>query len=117
MNKTTFIKNLYQVVDNKSVADLSNYLADNVNFRLANFDAVIGKQAVLEANQTFFSSITTMAHRIDNVWQQEEDIICNGRVDYIRLDGSKFSANFSTILKLQSDKIINYLIYADISQL
>jgi len=58
-----------------------------------------------------------MAHHIDTVWEHDNDVICNGSVDYIRLDGSAFSASFATILKLQSDKIVNYLVYADISQL
>lgn len=117
MNKTTFIENLYKAVDNKSVQDLSDFLSDNVCFRIANHDPINGKETALKANQAFFSSITSMAHQIDSVWEQDDDVICNGIVDYVRLDGSAFSAPFATILKLQNNKIVNYLVYADISQL
>ena len=117
MNKTTFIENLYKAVDNKNVDDLSVFLSDKVRFCIANHEPINGKEAALKANQAFFSNITSMTHHIDNIWEQDDDVICNGSVDYIRLDGSAFSAPFATILKLQTDKIVDYLVYADISQL
>jgi ketosteroid isomerase-like protein len=117
MNKTTFIKNLYKAVDDKNLEDLSELLSDNVRFCIANHDPINGKETALKANQAFFSSITSMKHHIDTVWEQDSDVICNGSVDYIRLDGSEFSAPFATVLKLQADKIADYLVYADISQL
>ena len=88
-----------------------------MRFRIANNDPVVGKKALLEANQAFFTSITRMSHRIDNVWSQDEYVICNGQVDYIRLDGSEFSVPFATVLKLKDSKIVDYLVYVDISEL
>ena len=117
MNEKVLIEKLYKSVDNRSVEDLSVFLAEDVRFRIANHDPVVGKKAVLEANQAFFTSIASMSHRIDNVWSQGEDVICNGRVDYIRLDGSEFSAPFATVLKLQDSNIVDYQVYADISEL
>jgi len=113
-----FITDLYaNAVDAKDLEHLSTLLADNVRFRVANHDSVIGKNAVLEANRAFFAGITSMTHHIDNIWSQGDDVICNGSVDYIRLDGSAFSAVFATILKLENDLISDYLVYADVSQL
>jgi len=117
MNKTTFIKELYKTVDNKNIEKLSDFIADNVHFRIANYDPVIGKEAALESNRSFFSSITSMAHRIDNIWECGDDLICNGNVDYIRLNGSEYSVPFATVLKIKNDKIIEYLVYVDISLL
>ena len=117
MQANQFIKHLYQVVDEKSLDKLSPFLADQVNFKLANFPITRGKAAVLEANKTFFNSIQSMQHRLDNIWQVEDRLICHGEVSYIRLDKTKTSANFATILKVEEDKIIDYLVYADLSQL
>jgi len=117
MNKKDFIQKLYDSVDARSVEDLSEFLAEDVRFVLGNHDPIVGKAAVLDANQTFFSSINAMSHRIDNVWSQGEDVICHGQVDYVRLNGSEYPAGFATFLKLQDNKIIDYLIYADISDL
>jgi ketosteroid isomerase-like protein len=117
MNAKKLIEKLYKAVDDKSIEDLSVFLSDNVRFRLANHDPAIGKMTVLGANQSFFSSITSMSHQIDNTWSQGDDVICNGVVNYVRLDGSIFSATFATILTLQKNRIVDYQVYADISQL
>lgn len=111
------VEELYKSIDERSVERLSEFLADNVRFRIANNNPVVGKKSVLEANQAFFTSISSMSHRIDNVWSQGESVICNGQVDYIRLDGSEFFAPFATVLKLQDRNIVDYLVYVDISEL
>jgi len=71
----------------------------------------------LEANKGFFQSIDSMTHQIDDVWAYGEDIICKGSVDYIRLDGSGYSAYFSTFLKVINNKITEYFVYVDVSGL
>jgi len=58
-----------------------------------------------------------MRHTLDNVWSVKEDILCNGMVDYVRLDGSELSAHFSTVLTMSHEKIADYFVYADISKL
>ncbi|NEQ47175.1 MAG: nuclear transport factor 2 family protein [Leptolyngbya sp. SIOISBB] len=117
MNPVEFATQLYNSVDARSVADLAHFLADDVSFRFANAQPLKGKDAVLAANASFFQSIADMSHQIDQVWGAGDDLICNGQVNYTRLDGSQFSVPFATILKLQCDRIVNYLIYADVSAL
>lgn len=117
LNAQAFIESLYQAVDARSPERLAEFLHPEVNFRFANADAIRGKSAVLEANSGFFSSIEKMSHTIDSVCQQDDQVICNGQVDYIRLDGSAFSAQFATVLRVNSKLITDYLIYADVSGL
>ena len=118
MNTTDYIKDLYSnAVDRKDVDHLSSFLLDDVQFRIGNHDPVHGKSAVLEANRAFFASITSMTHTIDNICSQDDDVVCNGSVDYIRLDGSAHSVTFATVLKLENDKIADFSVYADLSQL
>ncbi len=118
MNPQIFIKELYHsAVDTKDLNALSSFLAENVLFRLANFDAVKGREEVLEANKSFFNSIKSMNHVLDDIWSIGTDIICKGSVQYIRLDGSFHTANFSTFLKLEQEKISEYIVYADLSDL
>ncbi|MEO1209483.1 MAG: nuclear transport factor 2 family protein [Cyanobacteria bacterium J06638_20] len=117
MSSTEFVTKLYQAVDARSIEGLAPFLADEVYFQLANAQPLHGKAAVLDANAAFFKSIAAMSHRIDNVWSQGDDVICNGQVNYTRLDGSHFAAPFATILKLHHGQITNYLIYTDASEL
>lgn len=117
MNGTELIKELYQNVDQKNHEFLRDILSEDVNFQLGNHPVIVGKNEVVTANQIFFETIDNMHHRIDNVWQDQDDLICKGRVDYRRLDGSKFSTSFATFLKMSGGKIKDYLVYADISDL
>ncbi|MEH6451587.1 MAG: nuclear transport factor 2 family protein [Psychromonas sp.] len=111
------ITSLYSAVDNKDLSYLDTALAENVNFRIGNFNTITDKQSALDANKQFFDSISSMKHSIDKVWSAGKDVICSGAVDYVRLDGSKHCAFFSTQLTLVGGKITDYFVYADISEL
>ena len=111
------VTRLYAAVDKKSVAELSKFLCEDVVFQLANHDPIRGKDTVLDANAAFFKTIAGMAHRIEGVWAQNQDVICAGYVQYTRHDGSELSLPFSTILGLEDDLIADYQVYADISPL
>ncbi len=117
MNAISFVKDLYQAVDDKSIERLSHFLAEDVCFSLANYPSTKGKIEVLDANKQFFTTIESMQHSLDNIWQIENRLICHGSVHYVRLDKTKTSATFATLLTLQQNKIIDYLVYADLSAL
>ncbi|WP_085899626.1 nuclear transport factor 2 family protein [Kiloniella majae] len=116
-NAETLITALYKAVDGKSISRLGSFLADDLRFQLGNFDAVTGKEAVLEANENFFQIIDTMTHRIDGIWAQDNDIICKGEVHYKRLDQSELSLPFATVLQMKSDLIQDYQVYVDVTPL
>ncbi|OMH33875.1 nuclear transport factor 2 family protein [Motiliproteus sp. MSK22-1] len=117
MDSQEYINKLYRIVDDKNANALSGFLADNVRFVFANADPITGKEAVIAANEGFFASISSMSHTIENVWAAGEDLICDGQVQYTRLDNSHHSATFATILKVKDDRITDYRIYADVSGL
>jgi len=117
MDARTFVEDLYRSVDAKDPETFAGFLTDGASFRFANAEPVVGKDNVREAVTGFFSMIAGLAHTIDNVWAQGDDLICNGRVTYERHDGTELSAPFATIFKLEDGKIADYLIYVDASAL
>ncbi|MEZ9232234.1 nuclear transport factor 2 family protein [Vibrio amylolyticus] len=116
-NSMEFVKTLYQIVDSRDAASLSKLLHPDVRFRFSNAEELKGKGPVVAVNQQFFDSIAKMAHTFDGIWQQGEVIICNGEVNYVRKDNSTCSAKFATFLSLKEGLIVDYKIYADVSQL
>jgi catechol 2,3-dioxygenase-like lactoylglutathione lyase family enzyme/ketosteroid isomerase-like protein len=112
-----FIDQLYKNIDDKNLPALSELLSDDVVFQLGNHDPLAGKQAVLDANDAFFKSIRAMEHAIDGVWAVGENMFCDGHVHYTRLDGSKLTIPFATILAVKNDLIRDYKIYVDVSPL
>jgi len=117
MNANQLIENLYKRVDAKDLDYLQNTLTQDVRFRIGSNDAIQGIEEALAANRGFFASIKSMQHSIAQVWSQQDNVICHGQVNYVRLDGSEYSAPFATILKMQGEKIKDYLVYADVSAL
>ena len=119
----TLVSNLYLAVDSKDADYLSIHLAENTAFRIGNHPLVTNKKDILAANNQFFSSIDSMRHTIEEVVYQNDTITdltkisCHGRVDYVRLDGTKHSAVFSTFLCVRDELIVDYLVFADLSDL
>ena len=119
------IKNLYQAVDNKNIDYLKDNLSQSIRFRIGNSPAANNKKAILDANRQFFSRVKSMQHTIEEVVSQivhkegraVDNIVCHGRVDYVRLEGTKHSAVFSTVLKVEDNLITDYLVFADLSGL
>lgn len=111
------VTKLYQAVDTREARCLEPFLSPSVTFQLGNNPPVSGKEAVLEINASFFTSIAAMAHTIDRVWLQGARIICNGSVRYTRRDGSQLSIPFATILTTEGGIIEDYKVYADVSPL
>ncbi len=116
-NAAEFLHQLYQQVDVKNVEYLAEVLNQEILFRIGDNSALTDKKAVLEGNENFFNSIHSMKHSLAATWQDGDQIGCHGQVDYVRLDGSKLSASFSTTLKIENNKISEYLVFADLSKL
>ena len=116
-NPNQMIAELYKNVDQKNLHFLNEVLDEKVRFRIGNAKETIGKDAVLAENGKFFMSITSMNHTIIDVWSENNTIICHGRVNYIRLNGSHCAANFSTVLLVKKKRIVDYLVFADLSKL
>ncbi|NOH61754.1 nuclear transport factor 2 family protein [Vibrio sp. RE88] len=112
-----FVLNLYRIVDNKDVTALAELLHPNVVFTFSNAESITGLEAVKAANSQFFASIHSMSHTFAGVYEANGILICDGQVNYVRLDGSLHSAKFATILALKDGLIHQYKIFADISEL
>lgn len=117
MNKKELVVELYKFVDNLDVEGVGSLLSKDVRFKFSNYDELNGIDAVLDSNRNFFTGIQAMKHTIEKIWEVESDLICHGRVDYTRHDGSHYSAFFATVLKVERNKITDYLIFADVSEL
>ncbi len=118
MSKYELIVNLYKnAVDKKDTEYLATLLCERVRFRIGNHDEIVGLDKVIDANESFFKTIDSMSHTIEKVIIEGDHSVCHGRVDYKRLDGSRISSMFATVLKHDGDKISEYLVFADLSDL
>ncbi|WP_269585069.1 nuclear transport factor 2 family protein [Roseibium sp. Sym1] len=111
------VATLYSAVDNLNAKAIGKLVTDDVRFRLGNFDELCGKQAVIDANNAFFGTISAMRHTIDDIGSEGKTVYCTGSVHYTRQDNSELSLPFATRLKLDSGRIADYRVYVDVSPL
>lgn len=116
-NSKDFIRQLYRQVDAKNIDFLAESLNQKVNFRIGENPMLTDIESVLIANKSFFASIHSMKHQLDTIWVDGDQAGCYGQVDYVRLDGTEHSAKFSTALTIENNKIKDYFVFADLSQL
>lgn len=112
-----FVQNLYRIVDSKDVNALAELLHPNVVFTFSNAESISGIEAVKTANTRFFAAIHSMSHAFSGIYEAGNTLICEGQVNYVRLDQSKHAAKFATILTLKDGLIHQYKIFADVSEL
>lgn len=114
---TSLISQLYAAVDAMDAKGIASFLAENVTFKLGNFDTLNGRSDVEVANASFFQTIEAMRHTISGIWESGSTVFCDGLVQYTRKDLSKHEVPFATKLEVQDGKIIDYRVYVDISDL
>ncbi|HEC41254.1 MAG TPA: nuclear transport factor 2 family protein [Bacteroides sp.] len=111
------IKSLYQAIDNFDTKSFATYLDDEANFKFGNMPVVSGKDAIFEFVAGFFQAIKAISHTNLEIWEIEGIRFVNATVTYTRLDGSTLTVNFSNTFKLKGEKIKDYLIFIDNSEL
>ncbi len=116
MNKEDILS-IFKSIDNFDTKSLVSFLDENANFKFGNMPSVTGKNAIFEFIAGFFQAIKAISHKDLEVWELEGIVFVNGNVTYTRLDGSALSVNFSNTFKLKGNKIKDYLIFIDNSEL
>lgn len=117
MDKGTFVKDMYGIVDAKDGAALAALMTDDGIFRFANMPPVQGKEAIAGFLDQFFQSIKGIKHEQIEDWIVDNTRFAAGKVTYTRHDDSALAIPFSVILKMRGDLIAEYLIFVDASEL
>lgn len=111
------IYKLFQAIDRQDTGEFLSNLDDDVVFRFGNMPAVTGRDNTGAAVKGFFESIKAISHKIDEIWDQDDVAFFHGTVTYTRHDASTLSVPFANLFRFRGDRVSEYLIYADISEL
>lgn len=112
-----WLPDLFGAIDRKDTTAFVGFLTSDARFRFGNAPVVEGQEAIAEAVEGFFGSIKATGHHLDRVWSDANSVVCQGEVTYIRHDDSELTVPFVDVFLMQGDKIADYLIYIDISEL
>lgn len=113
VNPQHWCRALFDSIDTKDSRAFTSFLTSDAQFRYGSAAPVTGIAAIVEALDAFFASVASLSHRIVDIWDVSEHLICRGEVCYTRLDGSSVTAPFCNVLAIRDDKICQYDIYLD----
>ncbi|MFP4059023.1 MAG: nuclear transport factor 2 family protein [Bacteroidales bacterium] len=117
MDRKITVIEMYKKVDQADPEGVASYLTDDAIFRFANIPAVQGKENIITFLKVFYEQIKRISHYDFEFFEAKEALIANGIVKYTRLNGTELEVPFSVTLKFKNDKIQEYLIFVDNSEL
>ena len=114
---TAWIQDLFTVIDYRDAKDFCGFLTDDAEFVFANAPAVVGKENIEAAVAGFFDSINGIAHDIEHVASDDNQVVCKGLVTYTRHDKTTLTVPFANWFTMQGNLIHRYQIFVDTSEL
>lgn len=108
---------LFSAIDNKNTEAFLNFLTEDARFRFGSAPEVRGHAAIRDAVDGFFGTIAGSKHQLDQVIVDDTTLVCEGVVNYRRLDDQEIMVPFVDVFEYAGDYISAYKIYIDISLL
>lgn len=112
-----WLNDLFSAIDAKDTDAFLAYLTDDAVFRFGSAPAVHGADAIRGAVGGFFQAIQSSRHRLINSLADGSTMVCEGEVQYRRLDDRDVTLPFTNVFELAGNLISHYKIYIDIAPL
>ncbi len=107
------LEDVFATIDRKDADGVAALMTEDGVFRYGSNDPVRGRQAVRDYVAGFFGTIKALRHRPTDRWEGQGSLVCEGEVTYTMLDGRKVALPFVDVLRLEGDKVSDWLIYID----
>lgn len=112
-----WMSELFAAIDQKNAQRFSDFFTNNGEFQFGRFPVVEGNKSISEFTASFFESIESISHQVEDYYHKDGKLICHGLVTYTRLNGTVLTVPFCNWLYLKDNLVHRYLVFADISQL
>jgi hypothetical protein len=117
MSPAELSKKVFASIDAFNSKEFASFFTKDGIFRFANMPPVVGSSDVETFVDNFFKSIKKISHSGLETWEVPGVIFVNGTVNYTRHNDTKLSVPFSVTWKMRDEKIHEYFIFVDNSQL
>ena len=112
-----WIQTLFQAFDTFDTDTAASFLNDDAILVLGNADPLKGKITIRDALAAFFTTIAAIRHDLIETWTVPGAIICQGTVTYTRHNGTQLQVPFVDVFKLKNERIQEFSVYVDSTQL
>jgi limonene-1,2-epoxide hydrolase len=117
MNNPNWVIDLFNSIDTKNTDKFVTYLTEDAIFSFGNSPSVEGNSNIHAAVGGFFESIKDIKHTNLQTIISEGFIVVRGSSTYTRHNDTLLTVPFCNVFDMQGEKIKNYRIYIDLSQL
>ena len=115
--KFAHIDTLSETLDSQDVDKVLEYLTEDCLFTAGNSESIQGKKDIKSTLNSFFDSVKSTRHRLSDIFESDNSLVHRGDVTYTRLDNTKLTVPFCDVFKIRDNKIAEYTIYIDWSEL
>jgi hypothetical protein len=112
-----FVRAFYGAVDSLQATAMEPLLTDNIRFRIASHNEILGKARVIQLNGEVMKSWTSIKHHFVDVYHDRGRTFVECFVDYTLLDGSEYMLPFLSVFEQEGGKISSIKVYGDLSPL
>lgn len=105
-------RRLLEAADSDIVA-FFDFFTDETVFRMANSDAVVGKDDIMAWIGRYLGGVAGMRHEILEEFYNEDTAALRVEVTYTMRSGESFTLPAVTRTRIRGDKVAEYLIYMD----
>lgn len=116
MDREMWIREMFAALDRESVPGLFPYLHDEVVWRFASYPAGKGKDSFAAGWSAMSGRVKTLEHAVHTVFAEGDAVFCHGDVSYHLRDAPTVTVPFANVFRLLDEKISEYLIYVDASE-
>ncbi len=117
----TTVRQIMATVDEMKADEFSSCFTEDGSFRYANAEPVVGRQAIGEAVEAFWSMLGGLRHDIVGIWRGEwehGDVFSVEAVTvYTRKDGSTVGIPVTSTLRMEGTLVKDWRIFQDLAPL
>ena len=106
---------IFAAIDAMDAEKFVSYLTPDVRFRFANNEPALGRAAVTEGVEGFWTTIDGLTHHILEIHEVGDTVIAQIDVEYRRKDGKSVTVPNCDVLKFQGDLVGDWQIYIDLA--
>ncbi len=117
MDRKAWLESIGHIIDSMNPQAFANLMTEDGTFRFGNMPPFVGRKAIADCVEQFWSMIKGSEHQVVNYWEGDNSVVWQGSVLYTRKDDRKVPVNFTNIFYMDGDLIREYLIYIDNSPL
>lgn len=109
------VKNFYSLVENNQVKDFMKYFSNDAVLSFSNVTPAIGKASIQNMLGGLLRSVNGVSHDIKHIWEQDDTVIIECAITFIRKDNRKVVLNSSQFYKIEDGLIKEQRYYIDIT--